>query len=221
MKLKLSELKQNPFKKFINDGKLSDDRVELLQESIEHGTLPENFFVRNNNGVYELTSGHHRVEALKRSKGKDYEVIVNVVNYNDEQMLIDMVRENLTQRDTDYHDTSESIVLARGWLQSGVSGVKQFNTVVKQTRKDNGTFDKQEDSYRSVAKFLSKNGKAVCYVTVKNYLDINDKVDETIKNKIKKFKGMEDTNDAIEIEFVADIKNLLFKYYWKFWITFK
>ena len=199
MKLKLSELKQNPFKKFINDGKLSDDRVELLQESIEHGTLPENFFVRNNNEIYELTSGHHRVEALKRSKGKDYEVTVNVVNYNDEQMLIDMVRENLTQRDTDYHDTSESIVLARGWLQSGTNTVKQFNSEFKSGKHIKGLHgtEPQEDSYRSVAKFLSKKGKAVCYVTVKNYLDINDKVDETIKNKIKKFKGMEDTNDAV------------------------
>lgn len=197
MKLKLKELNPNPFKKFINEGNLTKNRIELLQESIEHGTLPENFFARNNNGIYELSSGHHRLEALKRSKGKDYEVTVNVVNYNDEQMLIDMVRENMTQRDTDYQDTSESIVLARGWLQSGVNSVKLFNRIKTETNPKGAGANPQEDSYRSVAKFLSKNGKAVCYVTVKNYLDIYDKVDKSIQTKIKKSKGAEDTNHIV------------------------
>jgi hypothetical protein len=172
----------------------------MLQESIDHGTLPESFSARNNEGRYELTSGHHRVEALKRSKGKDYEVNVTMVDYNDEQMLIDMVRENLTQRNTDFHDTSESIVLARAWLQSGVSNVKQFNRtqLSKRGREGEGR-PQEEDSYRSVAKFLSKNGKTISYVTVKNYLDINDNLDKDIQDKIKKFKGGEDTNVAVTV----------------------
>jgi hypothetical protein len=32
MKLKLKELNPNPFKRYINDGKLSKERVELLKE---------------------------------------------------------------------------------------------------------------------------------------------------------------------------------------------
>ena len=42
-----------------------------------------------------------------------------------------MVRENITQRDTDFHDTSQGIVLSKNWLGSGVSGVEQFNNAVK------------------------------------------------------------------------------------------
>jgi hypothetical protein len=85
-----------------------------------------------------------------------------------------LVRENVTQRDTDYHDTREGIALARQWLQSKCDGVEQFNTVLEQKRNDKGQFESKPDSYRSIANFLSKNGKAVHYTTVKNYLDVTD-----------------------------------------------
>jgi len=188
MKIKLNELQPNPFKKYINDGKLNEDRLEILKESVDHGTLPENFFARKNNGgTWEITSGHHRHRVLLDVKGSNYEVDVTPVDFTDEQMLIDMVRENLTQRDTDYHDTSEGIVLSRNWLQSKSSTVKQFNN------RAIGSGDKglkgsipQPDSYRSIANFLSKNGKAVSYGTVKNYLDVYDKLAPNLFEKIKK-----------------------------------
>ena len=53
-------------------------------------------------------------------------------------MLIDLVRENVTQRDIDYHDTREGIALAREWLQSKCQSVKQFNTL----NVEKGTFRK-------------------------------------------------------------------------------
>jgi len=70
-----------------------------------------------------------------------------------------MVRENITQRDTDFHDTCEGIVLAREWLRSKADGVKQFNTAIQQ-RNNNGKFEPVDDSYRNIAKFLSKNATA-------------------------------------------------------------
>jgi len=188
MKIKLNELQPNPFKKYINDGKLNGDRLEILKESIDHGTLPENFFARKNNGgTWEMTSGHHRHRVLLDVKGSNYEVDITPVDFTDEQMLIDMVRENLTQRDTDFHDTFESIILARYWLQSKAPTVKQFHNRLK-----NGTLqgsEPQPDSYRSIAKFLSKKGKTLSYHTVKNYLDIRDKVSPEIIETIKKLKG--------------------------------
>ena len=45
---------------------------------------------------------------------------------------MDMIKENLTQRDTDFCDTEESVVLARTWLQSGAITVKQFYSEMKQ-----------------------------------------------------------------------------------------
>jgi len=192
MKLKISELSPNPFKKFIRNGEMDKDRVEVLKESIEHGTLPEHFFARKFNNAFQLTSGHHRIEALNQAKGKDYQVDVTLVNFSDEQMLVDMVRENITQRDTDFHDTGESIILARSWLESKASNVKQFDNTMKKDKQGithvKGTEGSIQtpDSYRSIAKFLSKNGKSICYETVRNYLDIYDTLDPKLIERIKR-----------------------------------
>lgn len=184
MKIKIKDIKENPFKKYIHDGQLNQKRIDILRESIEHGTLPEHFIARKNNGTFELTSGHHRIEALKQTKGIDYEVDVTPVDFSDEQMLIDMVRENITQRDTDYHDTGESIVLARQWLQSGSNDVKLFHNIVE--GKKGFQSITQPDSYRSIANFLSKNGKAVSYKTVGNYLNVFDKLNPRLLPKVRK-----------------------------------
>lgn len=185
MKVKIESIQPNPFKKWVNEGKLEPDRIELLKESITMGTLPTHFYMRKNNGGYELVYGHHRLEAFRQSDIAEVEGIIK--EYSDEQMLIDMVRENLTQRDTDYHDTAESIKLARSWLQSKAGDVKQFNNMLNVRKGKQGFQSIQSpDSYRSIAIFLSKNGKVISYVTVKNYLDIEDKLAPDLKQKIKK-----------------------------------
>jgi len=217
MKLKLSELNPNPFKKYINDGKLNPSRIEVLKESIDHGTLPEHFYVRHRkDGKYELTSGHHKVSALKSVKGSSYQVEVTIVDFSDEQMLIDMVRENITQRDTDFHDTREGIVLSRNWLQSKCSDVKQFNNMLNVIKGKQGFQEiKQPDSYRSIAEFLSKNGKAVSYGTVSNYLRIHDKLCPELLNIVEKQDHATDASgkkdketigvrDAIKISTITD-----------------
>lgn len=201
MELKISELKANPFKKYINEGKYDENRLEILKESIDHGTLPEHFFARKYNGVHQITSGHHRLKALSDVKGSEYPVDVTLVDFSDEQMLVDMVRENITQRDTDFHDTAESVVLARAWKQSGCTRVNQFNTWFKDGRKSNAVkgvegFVSVPDSYRSIAKFLSKNGKAVSHVTVKHHLDIYDKLPRDIYEKVERKSHATDAHDA-------------------------
>jgi len=113
-------------------------------------------------------------------------LFVSVVDFSDEQMLVDMVRENVTQRDSDFHDTGESIVLARCWLHSKCNGVKLFNTVIQQKRKNDGTFDSSPDSYRSIARFLSKQGKTISYVTVKNYLNVFDNLHPDLLVRVRK-----------------------------------
>jgi ParB-like chromosome segregation protein Spo0J len=215
MKLKIWELRSNPFKSYINDGKLNDERLAVMEESIEHGTLPEHFIARRHDGRYELTSGHHRIEALKKKKGKDYEVDVTIVNFSDEQMLVDMVRENITQRDTDFHDKREGIVLARAWLQSGASAVKQFHNIAK--GKKGFQPIAQEDSCRSIAQFLSKNGKAVSYRTVCNYIKINDGLSKELLQSVGEdisFKdalalsGIEEEEEQKKLKEIIDDKEI-------------
>ena len=67
------------------------------------------------------------------------------------------------------------IVLARSWLGSDVEAVKLFNSLVSKRRIVEARGNSPPTSYHSIANFLSKNGKAVSYVSVKNYLDISDK----------------------------------------------
>jgi len=211
MKLKLSELKPNPFKKFIRNGEMDEARLDVLKESIEHGTLPEHFFARNNDGAFELTSGHHRHKALSDMKGIDYIVDVTPVNFSDEQMLIDMVRENITQRDTDFHDTAESIVLARNWLQSKATTVNQFNSSHKTgTRKKgvSGCSESLPDSFRSIATFLSKNGKAASHVTVKTYLDIKDKVSPDIVKNVHKVGGGKAPENVVTMKQAIELSKI-------------
>lgn len=80
---------------------------------------------------------------------------VTPVTFSDEQMLVDMVRENITQRESDFHDTTEGMVLARSWLQSKCQRVNQFDTLQKEIQKGKKDFQVVPDSYRSIARFLS------------------------------------------------------------------
>lgn len=72
IELEVGVIKPNPFKKFINKGKLDEERVAKMGESLEHGTLPMIFSVRKTDKGYELCSGHHRVKAIEKKKGKDF-----------------------------------------------------------------------------------------------------------------------------------------------------
>lgn len=203
MKIKLKELQPNPFKKYIFGGKLDKKRIQIIEESIEHGTLPEHFVVRKIKGKFELTSGHHRVEALKKIKGKNYAVDVSIRNFSDEQMMIDMVRENITQRDTDYHDKEAGIVLVREWLRTGVNRVNQFDTARKQNRDRKGKYQEVDDSYRNIAKFLSKNGKAVSHETVYQYLKVHDNLNKEIHSQIGSDLSFK---DALSLSRIPDKK---------------
>jgi len=204
IRLKVKEIKPNPFKKYINKGKLNEDGVAKMIESLKHGTLPMIFTVRkNNNDGFELCYGHHRLQAIKEVKGTDFEVNCEIVNYDDEKMLVDMVRENLTQRDTDFHDTEDSIVLARAWQESKASTVNQFNSATRKIglhRKGLEGSEPAPDSYRSIANFLSKEGKTISYPLVKYYLDIHDKLDSDIHKQVEKFSGAEDKTDKVTIK---------------------
>lgn len=201
MLMEVGKLKPNPFKKWINGGKLNENILEKLDESAEHGTLPEIFTARKNEkDELEISYGHHRLETIKRKKGAQHKVNVILVNYNDEQMLIDMIRENLTHRDTDYRDMSDSIILARNWLMSKATHVKQFDTVLRDKK---GRFQPVNGSYRDVANFLSKEGKTVSHETVRQYLDIEENLLPEIKKDVEKVTGRGDKEAGVVPVWVA------------------
>lgn len=161
IELQVGEIKSNPFKKYISNGKLDEERLQKMEESLTHGTLPLSFTVREKNGGFELSSGHHRIAAIKRKKGKDFKVSINIVDYSDELMLVDMIRENLTQRGSDFHDVEDRMLKQSKRLQVGkkeyiakgkgfiVSPVTEYMKLVKQEK------DKVEKWTQRIVVFLS------------------------------------------------------------------
>ena len=193
----LKEIKPNPFKKFINNGKLNTSIIEKLIEGYKQTKFHENICARENEGMLELIYGHHRLEAAIRVYGKEHKInliIYSKKEFSDEMMLIDMVRENLTHRDVDFQDKKEAIILAFDWLQSKATSVKRFDISKRPPHRP-----PQEDSYRSVARFLSKQGKAMSYETVRNYLQMSFNLDKSILEKVEKVYGQLGKRDHIPV----------------------
>ena len=123
MKIKIKDLNPNPFKKEINKGKLNSEIVRKIQANIKElglmGALP----VIKKDKKFHLIAGHHRVEALKQSFGKDYEVECTLHNYSEENILRGMVVENLTQRADELVEVTENLGAIRKFLKT--SAVQQ------------------------------------------------------------------------------------------------
>ena len=196
----LKDIKPNPFKKFINEGRLNDSIIEKLIEGYKQTTFHENICAREFANEIELVYGHHRLEAAKRVYGEDYEinlVIYSKEEFSDEMMLIDMVRENLTHRDVDFQDKKEAVILAYNWLQSNAPTVKRFDNRLK-----NGTLrgsKPSEDSYRSIAKFLSREGKTISYESVRNYLQMSFDLDKSILEQVTKVPGQSGKKEHVPV----------------------
>ena len=97
MKVKLRDLKPNPHRNFAYNP-LNPDRVKEHEKSIkEHGmwqVLRIRKVERANRQEFQLVFGHHRVEALKNLHGDDYEIEVEIVDYDDSKMLLALSAEN-------------------------------------------------------------------------------------------------------------------------------
>lgn len=116
MKLPLSELNPNPFKKEINGGKLNKETIIKLISNLDKLDLMGAIPVVKRDEKYCLVSHHHRVQALKIKFGKKHEVEVIVHNYDDDQLLRGMVIENLTQRNDEFHEVTDNLLAIETYL---------------------------------------------------------------------------------------------------------
>ena len=180
IQIEVGKIKPNPFKKFINGGKLYEQAVERLIEGYAQTRFHENLCARENKeGDIELVYGHHRIEAVKRKYGKDYKIELKVYDFSefsDEKMIIDMIRENLIQRGgEDYRDMADSIMLIKHWLEGTVNQVDSS----KKTHK-------KEVSIRDIADFLSSQGKSISHEQVNKYITIEEKLHPTLKKQVER-----------------------------------
>ena len=108
IEVEVSKIKPNPFKKFINKGKLEEETINKLVEGFKQTTFHENLAGRfNQKGEVELIYGHHRLEAVKRHYGKNFDKKLKkeIVILNEEiktvrkesQEEIDKIKENTVQ----------------------------------------------------------------------------------------------------------------------------
>ncbi len=113
--IQLGELKPNPFKKFVNGGKLNQATVTSLEGRIQSTTLWEQWVVRETiDDKYEMAFGHHRLQAAINLFGKKHEVSVQVEDYDDALMLKSLANENAEDdRATTIRDT---LLVARKFL---------------------------------------------------------------------------------------------------------
>jgi len=189
-KTQLKNILANPYKKEIDNGKLNEEQVQRLMEGFKQTTFHENLLARPSptiKGKYELVYGHHRLEACRRLYGNNHTINLNTANYSDEQMLIDLCRENLTQgNNADFRHEFDSVILVKKYLSSDATRSTQTKP---HTRKD------QEIGSISIARLLSKEGKTISHTKVNSLLLMQKNLAPEIINKIvKKNAGMQDDN---------------------------
>jgi len=201
MKVKVKDLQSNPFKKYINNGKLEEEKLLIIKESVQFGTLPEQFVAVKRNNEYCLCFGHHRLEALKREKGTKHEVDVTIVEYSDEKVLIDLIRENLTQRNLSYNEIVDASLLIKNWLESGAKTVEEFDKYMQNPFHKN----KQNVSAKQIEYFISKSGKTIKAGQISKYLDIEENLVPELKDKVVKGSKKSSDKDKVGVELASTL----------------
>lgn len=195
--IEVNKIKPNPFKKFINSGKLNEDTIQMLIEGYKQTIFHENLCARENkHKELELVYGHHRIEAVKRLYGKNYKISIKVYShdeFSDEAMLIDMIRENLTQRSRgqDYTDISDSILLVKRWLEGEYTA----------TEKKAGSV-----TAKQIAEFISKNSRAISEEQIEKHLNIGENLSEELRQQIEN-NGKVKMNE-LGFEIAADLSKI-------------
>lgn len=157
MKIKIKDLKQNPFKNEINKGKLNEETITKIRSNIKElglmGALP--VFKKDNQ--YYLIAGHHRLESLKREFGSKYDVECTLHNYSNENVLRGMVVENLTQRADELMEVADNLALIRKFLKNNTERSASEQSVRNEKGQLIGS-NPEAGSVRNIYNWLSKKG---------------------------------------------------------------
>jgi len=128
MKVKVKEVRPNPHRDFkINP--INEDRVEKFMESIKDNGFWENIVGRESDGEIQLAYGHHRLSALKRLYGEDYEFDLRIINFSDEQMLHVMIDENDDYSGNISDVIDEAVSVAKIFLEENIEIAKEYGDI--------------------------------------------------------------------------------------------
>lgn len=150
MKLKISELKPNPYKKEINKGEFDEETIAKITINLDELGLMSPLPVFKKKNQFFLVFGHHRLEALRRKHGNDYLIDVELKDYSEDQILRGMVVENLTQRNNEFREELDNLLAIRKYLQNKTD-VRLANSSLSDGRKAGPQHQIESGSCRSIA----------------------------------------------------------------------
>lgn len=167
MKIKISELKENPFRKEL--GPYNEEQIKRIIESFKMSDFgkDQRFEVRKKDNSYELVYGHHRLEALKYFYKKDIEVEVLVRDYNDEKMLVELLRENLI-RNYDWYLKMLALALVKKYLK----------------------LSSKEVGLKDILHFISKENKIMREEEAEDLLRIHENLAPELLEKTRKMESI-------------------------------
>ena len=213
MKLQLSKLKPNPFKKEINGGKLDENTISKIQSNLKELGLMGSLPVFKKNNQYFLIAGHHRVEAMKREFGKNYEILVDVKDYSEDQILRGMVIENLTQRDNEYREEEANVLMVRNYLTKnkilldGEGIIRPTGGQMKSQREDErGGRTDEFGSIRQIALWIDKDkGDVMKRSKIGNLIAVYEKLSPELLKKIEKTGGGKAPDNVVTVKQASEI----------------
>ena len=115
MKIKVKDLRPNPFRK-IKTYPIDRDKIKALKISINETTFWDNIVARKNNGKFEIAYGHHRLITLQELGIK--EVNIPVRGFDDAMMIRIMANENLDEWKNRPAVINETVLTAKEFLDA-------------------------------------------------------------------------------------------------------
>lgn len=116
MHVRIDHLDANPFR-HIDRYPIREDKITALMESINSTGFWDNMVGRVVGDRVQIAYGHHRREALRRAYPPDHEIGIVVRDFDDDQMLKIMARENMEEWGSSAaieHETVRAVVEAYG-----------------------------------------------------------------------------------------------------------
>lgn len=117
MKVKIKDLKPNPFRD-IKNYPINPEKIESLKKSISQTGFWDNILARKNNGKVEIAYGHHRLKVLQELFKPDDKVDIPVKDLDDATMIRIMANENDESWETNPKIIDETVRVTKGFLLS-------------------------------------------------------------------------------------------------------
>jgi len=176
MRIKLTELKPNPF----HDGKLEQNQIDKLANSMKGVGFQGALDIQKNPKTkkYHIVFGHHRIAAAKEVFGKNCKVEVVVKKWNEDDLMRGKSNENLTQTHDPEKMISE-IVGIRSYLKTCSDSEQVLHKGARGPSEESG-------SINSIVQWLNAKGEIIPRTTVQELLKIHDNLAPELRKKIEK-----------------------------------